>query len=130
MEYCIHCMAPLNGSAKFCPACGKPQAYECPENHLRPGTAVCADLMLFDRHGNMIEDADGYSRHTSKTAAVDSRGAFEVSFTADESEIAAYGGKDGVIVAFDLFYDDGKAMGRSVWIEEGQVWDPDRKSVV
>ena len=40
MEYCIHCMAPLEGDGRFCPECGAPQAYHCPEHHLRPGTML------------------------------------------------------------------------------------------
>ena len=40
MSYCMHCMEPMQDGAPFCPACGKPQVYDCPENFLRPGTRL------------------------------------------------------------------------------------------
>ena len=46
MEYCIHCMEPLQPGKTTCPACGKAQSYDCPENHLQPGTVLCGHFLL------------------------------------------------------------------------------------
>lgn len=40
MEYCIHCMAPIEPSDEECPFCGKPQKVEVPGHHLLPGTVL------------------------------------------------------------------------------------------
>ena len=40
MNYCIHCMEPLQGGEATCPNCGKPQAYNCQEHQLHPGTLL------------------------------------------------------------------------------------------
>ena len=46
MNFCIHCMEPIGAGAAFCPACGKAQAYDCPENHLKPGTLLGGRFLL------------------------------------------------------------------------------------
>ena len=40
MEYCIHCMAPIEPSDEECPFCGKAQKIEVPGHHLLPGTVL------------------------------------------------------------------------------------------
>ena len=40
MSYCMYCMEPMQSGVLYCPTCGKQQAYDCPENFLRPGTLL------------------------------------------------------------------------------------------
>ncbi|MBQ5969745.1 MAG: protein kinase [Clostridia bacterium] len=46
MEFCMHCMVPLAEEARFCPACGKAQSYDCPPHHLQPGTLLSGRYLL------------------------------------------------------------------------------------
>ncbi|MBR3552189.1 MAG: zinc-ribbon domain-containing protein, partial [Clostridia bacterium] len=54
MNFCMHCMEPLEDGAAFCPECGKAQSYDCPEHHLQPGTFLsgktlyCEDVTARD----------------------------------------------------------------------------------
>ncbi|MBQ5969749.1 MAG: protein kinase [Clostridia bacterium] len=46
MEFCIHCMEPLEAGAAFCPKCGKAQSDACPPHHLQPGTLLSGRYLL------------------------------------------------------------------------------------
>ena len=46
MNFCMHCMEPLEDGAAFCPECGKAQSYDCPEHHLQPGTFLSGKRYL------------------------------------------------------------------------------------
>ncbi|MBQ5969743.1 MAG: BMP family ABC transporter substrate-binding protein [Clostridia bacterium] len=137
MEYCIHCMAPLNGSAKFCPACGKPQAYECPENHLRPGTLLGGRYLVGaaigaggfgityiardTRLGNVVAVKEYYpnglvNRSTTLTTNVSvgsqQRGTFEKGkqkFLAEAQLLATLNDEPGVVDVRDFFEENNTA---------------------
>ena len=46
MDYCSHCLTPLETGMRFCPVCGQSVQYRCPEHHLQPGTVLNGRFLL------------------------------------------------------------------------------------
>ena len=133
MDFCIFCMAPLGAPAKFCPVCGKAQNYDCPENHLKPGTLLAGRYLIGaaigaggfgityiarDTRLNAVVAVKEYypngfvnRNHTSSASVVSSTDPTDEAvftkgrqrFLEEASILAAFSGVDGIVNVQDCF---------------------------